>query len=246
MQADRVLCLNPADVSCLEPLLLEMSRLVMLPPFLDTEVYRAASRDAGRAALSARFGLPRDMPWLIAVAMMRPGDKLRSYQLLGEALSGLMNRDWRLIVVGDGKARADVEAALAPLGSRVAWVGATQPEDLPLLYAGADLCVWPAVGEAFGMALLEAQASGVPVVAGAFGGVPAIVADGRTGLLTPPGDAGAFAAAVVRLLEHANLRAAMGAAARDWIARHHGLDTAAGILDAALRGAVAERRMTAS
>lgn len=245
MQADRVLCLNPADVPGLMPLVLERGRLVTLPPFLDAATYRSPGRDAARAALGPRLGLDPDVPWLIAVAMMRPGDKLRSYQLLGTALEGLVDRSWRLVVVGDGKARDDVEAALAPLGGRVAWAGAAAPDALPQLYAAADLCVWPAIGEAYGMALLEAQASGLPVVAGAHGGVPAIVADGRTGLLTPPGDAGAFAAAVARLLDDANLRVAMGAAARHWIERGHDIDAAAELLDAALRGAAAERRAVA-
>ncbi len=242
MLADRVLCLNPTDMPGLLPLVLERGRLVSIPPFLDAAIYRAAERGPSRAALAARLGLALDAPWLIAVAMMRRDDKLRSYQLLGSALQGLVDRDWRLVVVGDGPARAEVEAALAPLGARVAWAGAMEPDALPEVYAAMELCVWPAIGEAYGMALLEAQASGLAVVAGAHGGVPAIVADGRSGLLTPPGDADAFAAAVARLLDDANLRIAMGAAARDWIARGHDIAAAAELLDAALRGAVAERR----
>jgi len=242
MQADRVLCLNPTDMPALLPLVLERGRLASLPPFLDAAAYRTSERGPARAALAARLGLAPEPPWLTAVAMMRRDDKLRSYQLLGQALQGLLDRDWRLIVVGDGTARAEVEAALAPLGGRVAWAGAMEPDALPEIYAAADLCVWPAIGEAYGMALLEAQASGLPVVAGAHGGVPAIVADGHTGLLTPPGDADAFAAAVARLLDDTNLRLAMGSAARDRIGRCHDIDAAAERLDAALRGAVAERR----
>ncbi len=65
----------------------------------------------------------------------------------------------------------------------------------------ADLFVWPAINEAFGMALLEAQACGTPVIAGASGGVPAIIADGETGWLSPPGDVAAFAADVDFALE---------------------------------------------
>ena len=57
-------------------------------------------------------------------------------------------------------------------------VGALPAAALPEIYAAADLYVWPACNEAYGMALLEAQAAGVPVVAGAEGGVPDIVADG--------------------------------------------------------------------
>src|SRR5260370_1877805 len=66
--------------------------------------------------------------------------------------------------------------------------------------ASADLCVWPALNEALGMALLEAQASGVPVVAGAAGAVSDILVHGLTGLLVPPSDAPAFSRAVRSLL----------------------------------------------
>ena len=63
-------------------------------------------------------------PRLITAAMMRPGDKLASYRVLGDALSRLLDLDWSLEVVGDGAARLEVEAALAPLGGRVTWAGA--------------------------------------------------------------------------------------------------------------------------
>ena len=102
---------------------------------------------------------------------MRPGDKLASYRILGDALARLGDLAWSLEVVGDGAARPEVERALAPLGARVAWAGALGPAALARHLAAADLCLWPAVNEAFGMALLEAQASGLPVVAGASGGV---------------------------------------------------------------------------
>jgi glycosyltransferase involved in cell wall biosynthesis len=243
MAADCVFCVNPVDVAGLTPLVRHRSRLITLPPFLDTEAYGGLERAAARAALALRLGLQPEAgsPWLIAVAMMRPGDKLQSYRVLGEALAQILDRDWRLIVVGDGKARDEVEAALAPLGPRVAWVGALAPEDLAPVYAAADICVWPAVNEAYGMALLEAQASGLPVVAGSGGGVPSVVADRETGLLTRPGDPLSFAAALARLLGDADLCAAMGAAARRRVVEHHGIDAAAGRIDAALRAAVAER-----
>jgi glycosyltransferase involved in cell wall biosynthesis len=77
------------------------------------------------------------------------------------------------------------------------------------------------------MALLEAQASGLPVVAGASGGVPAIVAAGETGLLVPPGDAAAFAAALRRLIVSNDLRARMAASARAKVEREHDLPAAA-------------------
>ncbi len=77
------------------------------------------------------------------------------------------------------------------------------------------------------MALLEAQASGLAVVAGASGGVGGIVVPGKTGLLVPPGDVASFAAAVRRLLLDGEARAAMGVAARIKMEREHDLRGAA-------------------
>ena len=102
--------------------------------------------------------------------MMRHGDKLDSYRLLAASLAMLSDLDWSLDIVGDGEARGEVAAALAPLGPRVRWRGALDEAGVADALANSDLFVWPAINEAFGMALLEAQASGLPVVAGASGG----------------------------------------------------------------------------
>src|SRR5260370_33312640 len=169
-RADAVLGLNPADRDCVLPLLQEPERWIALPPFLDARRY-------GRARVSHLATGPR----LIAVAMMRPGDKLASYRLLGAALARLLDLPWSLEIFGDRPARADVEAALAPLGTRVRYRGALDEAAVAMALAEADLFVWPAINEAFGMALLEAQASGLPVVAGASGGVGGIVVNGLTG-----------------------------------------------------------------
>jgi glycosyltransferase involved in cell wall biosynthesis len=154
--------------------------------------------------------------------------------MLGDALARLGGRPWRLLVVGDGVARPAVEATLAPLGRRVAYLGRQPAAALPDLYRAADLCVWPAIREAYGMALLEAQAAGLPVVAGEGIGVAAVVRDGESGLLTPAGEAGAFAAAVAALLEAPARGAAMAGAARRRVLADHGLTAAARALDAVL------------
>ena len=106
--------------------------------------------------------------------------------------------------------------------------------ELAGVYAAADLYVWPACNEAYGMALLEAQAAGVPVVAGREGGVADVVADGATGLLVEPRAPAAFAAAVRSLLLDPARRRAMGAAAQARVLARHDLGPARARLAAAL------------
>jgi len=240
-RADLLLGLNPADDEGVRALLPEPHRLQPFPPFIDAQPYARAAMDRirHRSELVARLGIDPTEPLLLTVAMMRWGDKLASFRLLAEALAPAADRPWRLLICGDGPARSAVEAAFAPLAGRIIWLGALGDTELPALYAAVDLYVWPAVGEAWGMALLEAQAAGLPVVAGACGGVAAIVTDGRSGLLVPVGDAGAFAAAVSTLLADADRRVCMGWAARARIAGRHDLPAASRRLQAALRPVVA-------
>lgn len=220
--ADAVIGLNPGDRGCVLPLLADPARWIAVKPFLDAGCYSPRTPAGPSGALAANRPAR-----LIAVAMMRAGDKLASYRVLGDALSRLSDLDWSLEVIGDGSARQEVAQALAPLGDRVAWAGLLGPEALARHLAAADLCVWPAVNEAFGMALLEAQASGLPVVAGASGGVAQIVAQGITGFLVEPRDAAGFAAAVRHLIVDRGRCASFGEAARRYVLAEHDLPAAA-------------------
>ena len=232
-QADRILTLNPVDAPALTALR-GGADLVDFPPFIDARAFDgrlgAPDRSAARAALSRRIGGDAARPILLTAAMMRPGAKLRSYQALAEAYRRSRARP-RLAIVGDGPARAEVEAAFAGLGA--AFLGACDAEGLRARYAGADLFAWPAIEEAFGMVFLEAQAAGLPIVAGNTGaGVARMLRDGETGLLAPLAPA-AFAGAIDALAEDSARRARMGAAAARF-ARTRDLDAAARRLDAVL------------
>lgn len=232
-RARAAVSINPADDEGVRPRLAAPDRLHHLPPFLDAAPFAAAARGRAthRQAVAKHFGLDPALPWLLTVAMMRDDDKLKSYRVLGEALTRLGQRRWQLLVVGDGAARGAVEAALAPAAAHVRFAGRQDEAALPAIYAAADLYAWPAIGEAYGMATLEAQAAGVAAVAGDEGGVGEIVAQGETGLLTPPGDAAAFAAALAALLDDPAGRGAMGEAAAAKVARRHDIAAAATALD---------------
>ena len=234
-QADRIFQPNPADAECVLPLIDTPERLVLLRPFLETKPFRAPKRTASRAVIGSLFKLDPAEPWLLTVAMMRDDQKLLSYRILAEALCGLTDRRWRLVIAGEGAARSKVRASFARLGERIRWVGVLEPDILKKLYRAADLYVWPAVKEAWGMAFLEAQAAGLTVVAGNSGGVPAIIADRETGLLVAEGNAGAFAGAIRTLLDQPELRATMGRAAAERARGKHDIRFAADLIDRHVR-----------
>jgi starch synthase len=98
---------------------------------------------------------------------------------------------------------------------RIRWIPAMVPrEHLVELYSHAALFVCPSVYEPFGLINLEAMACGAAVVASRVGGIPEVVADGETGVLVPPGDVPALAAALRSLLEAPERRRALGQAGR--------------------------------
>jgi glycosyltransferase involved in cell wall biosynthesis len=126
--------------------------------------------------------------------------------------------DVRLVIVGDGPERARIEARIREQGldGRVAVRGKVSDAELQAAYAAADAFVLPAVvdrrgdTEGLGVVLLEAMNHRVPVIASALGGITDIVEDGVSGLLVPPADAAALAAALGRLARAPDLAAGLG------------------------------------
>jgi glycosyltransferase involved in cell wall biosynthesis len=230
-RADLLFAMTAADREALEQHRPSRQRIVDLPPFLDVD---ALEPDPRRPPSS---GAPR----LLTVAMMRHGDKLESYRLLAQSLDLVKDRPWTLDIVGDGPARADVEALFRSFGERIAFRGRIdEPNALAVLYAGAHLLVWPAVNEAYGMVLLEAQAMGCPVLTGGYGGVASAMQPGRTGLMPAPGNVAEFARDLAALIHDPARRAEMGEAARLFVRSERNLDGAAAILHGALAPLIRE------
>jgi glycosyltransferase involved in cell wall biosynthesis len=232
-RAAGVVCLNPADAAGVRAVVAS-TPCEVVPPFVDAQRFTLRS-EAG----------PGEPVRLVTVAMMRAGAKLRSYRLLADALRRIDTAPWRLAIVGDGPARREVAEAFAtfPAG-RIRFLGALDADAVAGVLRESDVFAWPAIDEAFGMALLEAQACGVPVVAGRSEGVASIVADGRSGLLADVGDAHAFATALDALIVDHALRGRLGAQAREHVLDRHDLPSAARSLRAFI--ARASERFAAS
>ncbi|MEO6624417.1 MAG: glycosyltransferase family 4 protein [Burkholderiaceae bacterium] len=217
------LLLSPTrdDILGLRQVAGDAANIVHMPPFLDASLYQnaAALRASHRQRLAARWDLNAGCPWIIVAAMMREGDKLASYGALAQALAQLIDLPWQLLVAGDGAASDAVHTLLhtaAP--GRVRFAGECAAPELAAIYAAGDLFVWPAVNEAYGMAMLEAQAAGLPVVSSATRGVQDVVKHAVTGLLAPPGDVPGFTHHIRALLQDDVRRRAMGVAAARFVA----------------------------
>ena len=125
-----------------------------------------------------------------------------------------------LDIVGDGPERPGLQAQIdrERMGDRVALRGRVSKRELHEAYGSADVLVLSAIvdsrsdTESLGVVLLEAMSYRVPVIATRVGGIPDIVIDGQTGLLVPPGDPAALAAALERLARDRQLAARLGAA----------------------------------
>jgi glycosyltransferase involved in cell wall biosynthesis len=232
LHADLHLCMTKRDREGLARLIPEPEHLVDLPPFLlgveEIPEHSIALRDGNKPVR------------LIAVAMMRQGNKAACYLFLARTLAVITNLPWTLTLIGDGPERSVIEAAFAgfPPG-RIHFLGRRERIDILAELATHDLFVWPGLNEAYGVVYLEAQAAGLAVVALDSGGVPAVVARDRTALLTPDGDEATLAATIARLVKDSGLRTRMGAAARLFARQERNGDSARRILASALGTAIA-------
>jgi glycosyltransferase involved in cell wall biosynthesis len=127
--------------------------------------------------------------------------------------------DAYLLVVGEGGCSDDLmrQAASLRIGHRVIFTG--RREDVPAVTAALDVAVLPSYREAQGLSVLEAMALSRPVVASDVGGIPEMIEDGVTGLLVPPRNPAALAAAIVRLLQDHQLADVIGRAGHDLVHR---------------------------
>jgi glycosyltransferase involved in cell wall biosynthesis len=173
---------------------------------------------------------------VLSVGRLVPG---KGHAVLLDALAHLREDgfDIRTTLVGDGPERESLERLAAELRLDLRLAGAVGQDELPAYYADADVFCLPTFAEGLGVVLLEAMASGLPVVSTLVMGVPEAVEDGETGLLVSPGRADLLAEAIGRLAVAPELRERMGRAGRRWAAEAFDLgrqaDAMAALLDVA-------------
>jgi phosphatidyl-myo-inositol dimannoside synthase len=195
--------------------------------------------DRDRGVLRGRFGLG-GAPLLLTVARLVPH---KGQDVVMRAMHSLPS-SVRYLVVGEGPDEGRLRSLAASIGvaDRVVFAGALSDEEIAEAYATATVYVGlsrrdgDVSVEGFGLAFVEAGASGVPSVAGDSGGVRSAVRDGETGVVVSPTDVGAVAAAVAGLLGDEGRRRLLGGAARRAVETYYNWDRVASETMAFVRG----------
>ncbi len=193
--------------------------------YLGVDTERFFPNRLARGQWAERFSIRPDEVMLSSVSYLRP---FKNPHVLVEACKELRERNVpvRLFVAGDGEMLPSLRilAKRLAVDDRVHWLG--NVSDPRTLLQASDIFVLASVGEAFGLVLVEAMACAVPVVGSRSGSLMEVVEDGRTGLLSTPLDAVAFAENIERLARDVHRRRAMGAGAIDRVRTHFTLDIA--------------------
>jgi glycosyltransferase involved in cell wall biosynthesis len=180
--------------------------------------------DAASNRLKSELALPAGAVVFGTVGRL---NEAKQQHLLLLALRRLLDRGMpaALVIAGDGPLRGALDQLTGELAlsAHVRLLGAR--DDVPALLAAMDVFVLPSRTEGWSLALVEASAAQLPIIASRVGGNPEIVRDGVTGLLVPSGDVEALAGAMAALGADADRRAAAGRSAREWALREASLAT---------------------
>lgn len=191
---------------------------------------RFTNTEARRLRARQLLGLAANGLVIGAVGRLVP---LKNHRQLIECMPELVSRfnGLRLVIVGAGPLEAELGALVESLGMSGHVLLAGQRSDVADLAAGFDIFAQPSLTEGLSIALLEASAAALAIVASRVGGNPEIIHHDQTGLLVPVGDRPALAAALARLLDDASLRKRLGEQAAGWVARHASVDAMADAYD---------------
>lgn len=142
-------------------------------------------------------------------------DPLKDHITAVRAFAKLTDTPSRLLLVGDGPTKPEVDSLVRGLGLEKRTIALGFRTNIPELLAAADVFVLTSLTEGIPVTVIEAMATGLPVIATAVGGIPELIAHAREGLLVPPRDAEALAAAMRLLCEDRELRGRLGRAAHE-------------------------------
>src|SRR5215213_6914560 len=181
-------------------------RIEVIPLGFELEMFASQPRGAGDFRRS--LGLPAAATLVGAVGRLVP---IKNIPLLLEAVSLARQEDpdIRVVLVGDGSLREELEVEAEALGLGQAVIFTGWRHDLASVYADLDAVVISSHNEGTPASLIEAMATGCPVVSTRVGGVPDLIADGETGRLVPPGEREALAAALLELFREQERTARM-------------------------------------
>jgi glycosyltransferase involved in cell wall biosynthesis len=187
---------------------------------IDLNVFRRD--EAARARVRAELGLQDSQPLLLACGEL---SEVKGHEWLLRAAGGIFAAcpDAFIAIAGDGPLRAQLEALTAELdiSRRVRFMGFRR--DVPALLSAADVFVMPSLSEGLPLAILEAMAAGVPIVASAVGGMPELLRPDQTGWLVEPRNAAQLARAVLDVLADTGARAVTVDAARKLVTEQYAL-----------------------
>jgi glycosyltransferase involved in cell wall biosynthesis len=245
--ADRVCVLSPdhaQSVSYLRRIAeRDPSKLIEMPNGVDARLFAPGPDESGVREAS---GIPEEAVVAAFVATLDRAHHFKRLDIALESIAELDDERVHLIVAGGGELLDDFRRQASELGiaERVHFLGRVPHSRLPAVLRAADLLLLTTEPpESFGIVLIEAMACGLPTIATEYPGVRAVVDEGETGILVPPGDAGAVAAAIRRLVEAGpSGRAAMGAAGRDKAERLWSWPRLLDRMDQAYAEAIASRR----
>ena len=195
-------------------------RIIVLPNGMDTDQFRPGPASG---TVRGRFGLAADAFVIGHVARFTP---VKNHALLIDAFARVVKErpSAFLALIGDGPLRSAAEdrALMLGIADRIGFFG--MASELPAIYRDFDLFVLSSLSEQTSISLLEAMATGIPVVATAVGGTPDLVDRGAAGRLVPSEDAGALANAIVALFDDETARRTLSDAGRRRVVDHYGME----------------------
>jgi glycosyltransferase involved in cell wall biosynthesis len=193
------------------------NKIHVIPNGVDTETFCPQPRDPAR---QAELGLPHDAPVIGVVAEMRPEKNLELWLKTAAEVRRQLPRS-RFMIVGDGQQRQYLESLSVQLGLADAVIFCGRRRDVAQLLPLMDVFMLTSDMEAKPVSILEAMASGVPVLTTNVGSNSETIEDGVTGYLVPAGDRDGLAQRASQLLTRPAVARAMGSAARCEIIANH-------------------------